>query len=328
MSKVSAAARSAWSVLPDEVVSSAAALRLQRGLDRLRGRVPRPKQKVIHTLDELDAVLAQVDVAAARSDDALRHAFRTFRMDIDCSLPDDPYSDQYREAVLEMYEWLRGAPYTVANEDTPFDAAAVVDAPFPYSTQSATTVGEQLMAIGHIIRRFELPPGSRVLEFGAGWGNTTLALAQMGHKVTAVDISAKFTELITARAARINVDVEPLVGDFSLIHRLEGQFDAVLFFESFHHCSNHLELISGLDRVVAPEGRVMFAAEPIIESFPVPWGLRLDGESLWAIRRNGWLELGFQRSYFEQALERYGWKVDRAKLRESLWGEIFLARRR
>ncbi len=150
----------------------------------------------------------------------------------------------------------------------------------------------------------------------------------MGHKVTAVDISPKFTNLISARAAQINVDVETVVGDFSVIHELEGQFDAVLFFESFHHCTNHLDLISGLDRVVAPDGRVMFAAEPITKSFPVPWGLRLEGESLWAIRRHGWLELGFQRSYFEQTLDRYGWKVYGAKLRESLWGEILLARRR
>jgi SAM-dependent methyltransferase len=327
MSKVYGAARYAWSVMPDEVVGSKAVLRLRRDMDRLRGRPARPAQKVIRTLDELDEMLAQLDLAGAESDDALRRGFQSFRMDIEYSLPDDPYSEGYREAVLEMYEWLRGEPYTVANEETPFDDAAAVYAPFPFSTQSATTVGDHLMAIGHIIRRFELPPGSRVLEFGAGWGNTTLALAQMGHKVTAIDISPRFTDLITARAGRINVDVQTLVGDFSLIHQLEGQFDGVLFFESFHHCADHLDLISGLDRVVAPNGRVMFAAEPIIKSFPVPWGLRLDGESLWAIRRHGWLELGFRRSYFEEALDRYGWKADWASLPQSPWGEIFLVRR-
>jgi SAM-dependent methyltransferase len=328
MSKVSAAARYAWSVMPDEVVGSRAALRLRRDVDRLRGRPTPPERRVVHTLDELDEILHEGDLAALDSDDALRRVFQTFRMDLDYRLPDDPYSERYREAVLEMYEWLHGAPYSVANEETPFDTDAAVDAPFPFSTQSATTVGDYLMAVGHIIRRFELPPGSRVLEFGAGWGNTTLALAQMGHKVTAIDISPRFTDLITARAKRINVDVETLVGDFSLIHQLEGQFDGVLFFESFHHCPNHVDLIAGLDRVVAPNGRVMFAAEPIIESFPVPWGLRLDGESLWAIRRHGWLELGFQRSYFEQALDRYGWKADWARLPLTPWGEIGLVRRR
>src|SRR6516225_3195990 len=90
VSRVAAAARCAWGVMPDEIASSGATLRLQRRLDRLRGRPPRPRQKVIHTLDELDEVLAQVDVAAARSDDAARHEFRTFRMEVDYTLPDDP----------------------------------------------------------------------------------------------------------------------------------------------------------------------------------------------------------------------------------------------
>jgi hypothetical protein len=35
----------------------------------------------------------------------------------------------------------------------------------------------------------------------------------------------------------------------------------------------------------------------------------MDGESLWAIRRNGWLELGFNEKYFEEALLRAGWYV-------------------
>jgi 2-polyprenyl-3-methyl-5-hydroxy-6-metoxy-1,4-benzoquinol methylase len=328
MSKVSGAARYARSITPEWIVRSRAATRLRRDVDRLQGHPARPEQRVVHTLDEIDEMFAELDVAATQSDDALRQGFRTFRLDIDYSLPDDPYSQQYREAVLDMYEWLRGEPYTVANEETPFDDAAAVYAPFPYSTQSAATVGDHLMAIGHIIRRFELPPGSRVLEFGAGWGNTTLALAQMGHKVTAIDISPRLTDLINARAKQIRVDVETVVGDFSLVHQLEGQFDGVLFFESFHHCADHLDLIAGLDRVVAPNGRVMFAAEPIVSSFPVPWGLRLDGESLWAIRRHGWLELGFRRSYFEQALDRYGWKADWASLPQTPWGEIFLATRR
>jgi hypothetical protein len=52
---------------------------------------------------------------------------------------------------------------------------------------------------------------------------------------------------------------------------------------------------------------VFFAAEPILEAFPVPWGVRVDGESLWAIRQNGWLELGFQESYFVRTLLRLGW---------------------
>jgi hypothetical protein len=38
--------------------------------------------------------------------------------------------------------------------------------------------------------------------------------------------------------------------------------------------------------------------------------LRLDGESLYQIRNNGWLELGFKEDYFVQLLESNGLKVD------------------
>ncbi|MHB1533280.1 MAG: class I SAM-dependent methyltransferase, partial [Acidimicrobiales bacterium] len=148
------------------------------------------------------------------------------------------------------------------------------------------------------------------------------------HHVTAIDIGQNFVDLINARAARVNASIEALMGDFSMVHELDGLYDAVLFFESFHHCADHLNLLAGLDRVVVPGGRVVFAGEPISKSMPVPWGLRLDGESLWAIRKNGWLELGFRRSYFLGALERHGWEATSVRSPEPSLGEILVARRR
>jgi hypothetical protein len=72
---------------------------------------------------------------------------------------------------------------------------------------------------------------------------------------------------------------------------------------------------------------VFFASEPIDDSFDVPWGLRLDGESLWAIRRNGWLELGFQESYFLRTLQHLGWLVIKHFTEATHLGVIFEARR-
>lgn len=82
-----------------------------------------------------------------------------------------------------------------------------------------------------------------------------------------------------------------------------------------------------LDDIVAPGGAVLFAGEPISDSFPMPWGLRLDGESLWAIRRNGWLELGFSESYFIRALMRRGWLVTKHVLDACPFGTIHVAHR-
>jgi 2-polyprenyl-3-methyl-5-hydroxy-6-metoxy-1,4-benzoquinol methylase len=271
-------------------------------------------------------MLHEVDEAAKVSDDELRRGFNTFRMELDRKMPADPHSERYRQAVMEQYAWLHGAPYETGHEHTEFEFERFVNVPFPYSTQSGVTAGNHLMAIGHVLRTLDLPAKSTVLEFGSGWGNTTIALAQMGHDVTAVDISEEFIDLLRARAAQVHTQVRTVVGDFSIVDEIEGRFDAILFFESFHHCTDHRALLEGLHRIVAPRGRVLFACEPIEENYYVPWGLRLDGESLWAIRKNGWLELGFRRSYFVEALERSGWTAEEVVCPELPSAIIWVAR--
>jgi SAM-dependent methyltransferase len=154
----------------------------------------------------------------------------------------------------------------------------------------------------------------------------------MGHRVTVLDIEQGFLDLVKERARRGNLDVETVRGDFSAISGFDRKFDAVLFFESFHHCSNHQALIAALDQVIAPGGRVIFAGEPIMDGFPIPWGLRLDGEALWALRRRGWLELGFREDYFVNLLARHGWRVTKHVCSELVgpqagWGVVFVGTR-
>ena len=113
--------------------------------------------------------------------------------------------------------------------------------------------------------------------------------------------------------------------DFSWIEQVTEPVDAVLFFESFHHCSDHLRLIQALSAAVKEDGRVFFAAEPVTADFPLPWGLRLDGESLWAIRNFGWLELGFNERYFLQVLTKFGWRVEKHVGAGTTWGTVYEA---
>jgi SAM-dependent methyltransferase len=266
--------------------------------------------EVVTTLERLDEKLAQIDAAWSVSDDAVRAVFQTFRMEIPVEDRSRPYSDSYRAAQFALYHRISARPgYSTDNEVSGF----TVDpkCPFPYYTKSASTVGDQLMAIGYLIKTMALPSGSSVLEFGPGWGNTTIALAQMGYDVTALDIDPNFVQLICDRGALFGLTPDARVGAFLDAATIDRQYDAVLFYECFHHCSDHVQLLTDLHHVVKPGGRVVLAAEPIFDGFHAPWGLRLDGESLWAIRQNGWLELGFTESYFVETCLRQGWKVDR-----------------
>lgn len=273
-------------------------------------------------------MLKLLDQAAAISDDELRRGFTKFQMNFPLSLPSDPGSPEYRDVQMQMYEWLHGKPYSLNNETSSFDVLAAASRPFPFYTESPQTVGNHVIAIGHLIRTMNLRPGSSVLEFGPGWGNTTTFLARMGYAVTAVDIEKNFVDLINERGKQKGLKIDAIQGDFSLINEIDKQFDAILFFECFHHCSDHRALIASLDKAVRPHGKVVFAAEPITDDFPMPWGLRLDGESLWAIRKNGWLELGFQEAYFTDLLEQYGWHTTKVECAETPWGIVFVATRK
>jgi ubiquinone/menaquinone biosynthesis C-methylase UbiE len=318
-------ARSAWQFIPLPIRRSGFASWLKSKIAPTVSPLPAPSARVVSTLDEVDEMLRMLDRAAAISDDELRKGFAKFRMKFPLELPPDPGSPEYHEAQMKLYEWLHGKPYSTSNEVSNFDVRSAATSPFPFYTESPQTVGNHLIGIGHVIRTMDLRPKSSVLEFGPGWGNTTVCLARMGYDVTAIDIEKNFVELVNERASRKGLKINIMQGDFSLAHTLEKQFDAVLFFECFHHCSDHRSLIAGLDRIVAPGGKVVFAAEPITDDFPIPWGLRLDGESLWAIRNNGWLELGFQETYFRNLLLQHGWVLNKSVCTETTWGVVHWA---
>lgn len=262
--------------------------------------------RTIATSAELDAFIAACD--RAPSDDALRALMGTVRMEPPADLPADPASPEYAARIMALYWSVAGREYAVANEVTPVDVDAAVRLPFPYSTRSTRTAGAVLAATGFVLGRLELPAGARVLEFGPGWGGITLAMARLGLEVTAVDVDPAFCALLRRRAAHDGLPLTVVQDDFFFAERVTAPFDAVLFNASFHHCADHRRLLRALHGAVRSDGRVFFGAEPIGGEFPLPWGLRLDGQSLWSIRKHGWLELGFSEAYFASALAAAGWR--------------------
>lgn len=280
--------------------------------------------RVVKTLDELDLEIAGCD--AAKSDAELRQLFSSFKMEPP-RMPGDPFEPEYSIRQMRLYEEIAGRRYTVENEETKFDVSSLSMRPFPYATGNPATVGSQLLAIGALIRQLKIPEGGRVLEFGPGWGNTTIALAMTGFQVTVVDIEPRFCELIRRRSEALGLSIEVINSDFFWVEECGRVFDAAVFFECFHHCSDHLRLLRSLRNAIVPEGGVYFGGEPITNDLPLPWGLRLDGESLWAIRKHGWFELGFTEDYFEEALSRCGWQVSKYSSADHFAANVWAARK-
>ncbi len=282
--------------------------------------------QVITSLDDLDAKIAECNDALTHgSDDAMRRVFQGFRLDLSASFPPDPFSAEYRAFQMALHARIVGRPYGLANERTLFDTAAYEHRPFPYYTQSCNTAGHHLLAMGFMLRALDLPPGARVVEFGPGWGNTSVAMAMLGLQVTAVDIEPNFCEVLRTRARQSHVDLQVVESDFFWAETVSEPFDAAVFFECFHHCDDHMRLLRALHKAVKPGGKVLFASEPIANGPAVPWGVRMDGEALWAMRNFGWLELGFDEAYFSAALARTGWAARRHACADPPWASVWEA---
>ena len=286
--------------------------------------------KQITTLEELDKELAYVSERAKISDDELRKALASFCYIGERRVPDDPYSGAYRNAQMEIYYEISGKNnYHISHEHSEINLDHVKENPFPYYTGSPGTIGDQIIAIGYLIRTMNLSPGSSIVEFGPGWGNTTTQLLQCGYDVVAVDAEPLFLELIKHRADQLSKKVRTVHADM-LEFTSDEKYDVALFYESFHHCSNHLQMLRNLYDLLNENGTIVFAAEPIIPPpypWTPPWGVRFDGMSVWSTRVMGWLELGFDISYFLRTLQMLGWSAQRYASDVSSLTHMIIARK-
>ena len=110
---------------------------------------------------------------------------------------------------------------------------------------------------GHRRSRARAREPLRVVEFGPGWGNLTGDLVATGLDVTAVELDEKFCQLIAHRCdgpGRVTVVQGDMLG-----FAADEPFDAAVFFESFHHCADHLAMLRRLHDIVRPGGAVLFA---------------------------------------------------------------------
>lgn len=231
----------------------------------------------------------------------------------------DPFSAAYRHRVLELYLSIRGrqqdgyAPQRDEKTSEARPANPFTDAS-PWAFRDPSMLGEFAFGWGQVLRLLDLAPGAsaRVLEYGPGSGHLLLLLARLGLDVHGVDISPEFLSTIRQQADAMRLDVKLECAPFG--HGFIGQsFDRIIFFEAFHHALDFLDLLASLRGRLAPGGRLLLCGEPIQDrptpAIPYPWGPRLDALAAFCMRRSGWMELGFQRQFLMDALQRGGWNV-------------------
>jgi 2-polyprenyl-3-methyl-5-hydroxy-6-metoxy-1,4-benzoquinol methylase len=238
------------------------------------------------------------------------HSFRP-TISFDQLSPDSP---EFFALQMQQYRDISGRDgyFPIRDErDSGFEFANQFTV-YPFTTQDPVCTGYYLIGVGMVLKAMQLKPGATIVEYGIGWGHTTLALAQLGYNVIAVDIEEKFLTLVEHRAKQLGLTITTHHGEFGELPSHVETIDGALFFECFHHCLNHVEVVKKLSDRLNPGGRLILAGEPLFdEDWFYPWGLRLDGQSVWAIGTHGWMELGFKRSYLETLLRSSGFELER-----------------
>lgn len=107
----------------------------------------------------------------------------------------------------------------------------------------------------------ELPArlgGLRVVELGCGLGVPSLVAAARGAHVTAVDWAADAIALLRENAARNNLSLDAVHGDW---RRFDGSFDLALAADVLYEARN-VEPLAGLVSRIAPRALVGLAGRP------------------------------------------------------------------
>ncbi len=116
-----------------------------------------------------------------------------------------------------------------------------------------------------------LPPRARVLDLGCGEGRNAFFLAGRGHRVKAVDISAKGIRKVERLAARAGFEIETEVADLNDF-RPTGSWDAILAHGVIDYLENPVwrELVGEIRAHTAPGGWNAYTCMLFTEAYPAP----------------------------------------------------------
>lgn len=231
----------------------------------------------------------------------------SFSTEIDVDL--DAYSDRYARMQSDLYREISGREIDqAANEMLDVDVDAAVDAPNPYRSTNPDLMAKHARTVLTSIVVADLPPEAKVLDMGCGWGISTEMFGFCGCHVTAVDINPSFVDLVSRRAAKRGYDVVTRQGAFDNFES-DDKFDLVFFYESLHHAILPWEIIARLSSNVGYGGKFAIAGEPIQEEWWKTWGLRLDAQSVYCIRKFGWFENGWSEAFIGNCFRRSGFEL-------------------
>jgi 2-polyprenyl-3-methyl-5-hydroxy-6-metoxy-1,4-benzoquinol methylase len=260
---------------------------------------------------DLDRLVAECDRLGGPGSGPGREYLSDLKLElktkVDVSL--DPLSEEYFAQQAAVYTEISGRAIDQQNgELLPINVEHHAAGANPYHNRNISLIARHARAVQSCLLLADLPNGASVLDLGCGWGLTSELMAFAGASVTAVDINPMFADLVAKRAARLGLPIRAVRAGFDDFVD-DGLYDMVFFYECLHHSLRPAEALKRAAERVKPGGKIVFAGEPINEIWWPHWGIRLDGESVFCIRKFGWWESGWTAAFLGRCFDSIGYAL-------------------
>ncbi len=113
-----------------------------------------------------------------------------------------------------------------------------------------------------ILRRMGSLRGKKLLDIGAGLGESSVYFALQGAQVTTVDISPGMVETALLLGERHRVCLEGIVSDGESLGVPSEQYDIVYIANTIHHIQDRARLFEQISRSLKPGG-MFFSYDPL-----------------------------------------------------------------
>jgi 2-polyprenyl-3-methyl-5-hydroxy-6-metoxy-1,4-benzoquinol methylase len=113
-----------------------------------------------------------------------------------------------------------------------------------------------------ILRRMGDLRGKKLLDIGAGLGESSVYFALQGADVTTVDISPQMVETALKLGAQFGVKLQGLVSGGEALNLPEAAYDIIYIANTIHHVQDRALLFVQMNRALKPGGR-FFSYDPL-----------------------------------------------------------------
>jgi SAM-dependent methyltransferase len=104
--------------------------------------------------------------------------------------------------------------------------------------------------------------GKKLLDIGAGLGESSVYFALRGARVTTVDISPQMVETALALGKKFGVELQGIVSSGEFLNVPEETYDLIYVANTIHHVQERDRLFSQMQRALKPGGR-FFSYDPL-----------------------------------------------------------------